>query len=174
MHFQDVTECSLTAANCTPAEDLPKDFLCTTPSLNSFMLRYSKRMTWRGIVEKKNGKKKRREKTNSNANSYLLWMFVEKGWILSWNFGRFWFSSGSNYSERRWILYERERENTHNSQGVLTGYAIKLISDISGQWERIKMKFMFDIYKFLRSWSSKVGCDSASAPQLLVRQEVNF
>lgn len=68
----------------------------------------------------------------------------------------------------------RERENTHNSQGVLTGYAIKLISDISGQWERIKMKFMFDIYKFLRSWSSKVGCDSASAPQLLVRQEVNF
>lgn len=89
--------------------------------------------------------------------SYLLWKFVEKSWILFCNVGRLWFSSGSNYSEERGVLYERKRENTHNSQGVVTVCAIIPISDISGQWERIKMKFIFDRHEFLRQKSLLVS-----------------
>lgn len=103
------------------------------------------------------GCKKIQEKKISKVKSYLLWKFVEKGWILFCNVGRLWFSSGSNYSEERGILYERKRENTHNSQGVLTVCAIILISDISGQWERIKMKFIFDRHEFLRQKSQLVS-----------------
>lgn len=51
-------------------------------------------------------------------------------------------------------VWERKRENRHNSQGVLPVCAIILISDISGQWERIEMKFLFDPHEFLR-WRSQ-------------------
>lgn len=45
MHLQDVTEQCFSEANCTPAEGLPKDSLCTTPSLNSFKLFKENQMT---------------------------------------------------------------------------------------------------------------------------------
>lgn len=45
MHLQDVTEQRFSEANCAPAEGLPKDSSCTTPSLNSFKLFKENRMT---------------------------------------------------------------------------------------------------------------------------------
>lgn len=56
---------------------------------------------------------KKLRKKISKMKSYLFWKFVEEGWILFCSVGRLWFSSGSNYSEGRWVLYEGERENIH-------------------------------------------------------------